>query len=100
MRERLGEPSLLGGSGVSNKTKKKRVVRSRPGTSSSSAIGGASESVADGASVVSAATTNKTKASQPDHMRLPAEYEKVNFEIQIGRTNQQEGLNGIQMYLV
>lgn len=87
MRERLGEPSLLGGSGVINKTKKKRIVRSRPGTSTSSAMGGAGESVADGASVVSAATTTKSKASQPDHMRLPAEYEKVNFAIMNGYTN-------------
>ena len=80
VRERLGEPSILRGSSVSSKTKKKRVAatRSRPGTSGGEPVGvGVSDSVADAASVVSAAATYKTKASQPDHTRLPAEYEKV-----------------------
>lgn len=89
VRERLGTPSLLG-QGVSHKVKKKRHVApgaehhgSRPGTAGTTASGGGGGGGNDTASLVSGAytyrtaTTFQTHASQPDFMRIPAEYDKV-----------------------
>ena len=82
VRERLGEASLIGGSGVASKAKKKRNVKpSRPGTGATTASG-ATGTEGGAVSTVSGytygtATTFKTKASQPDHVRVPTEYEKA-----------------------
>ncbi len=98
VRERLGVASLL--SKAPNHRARKRSHRSTTANDAASMRGsthhtrgpGAAGSIAgdaarrgaawDGASMVSGVTarsgaTLKSKASQPDHVRLPAEYERV-----------------------
>ena len=88
MRERLGEASLIGGSGVASKARKKRAPRrsSRTNTSVSASVtgggdggtdGGGGGSTISGAYTYGTATTFRTKLSQPDHVRMPSEYEKA-----------------------
>jgi hypothetical protein len=94
VRERLGETPLMA-QGMGHKVRKKRKAapprrgtgsgEGRPGTSSSSLTGAGPSGALDSdrASLVSAAytyrtaSTYKTKASQPDFLRIPAEYDKV-----------------------
>ena len=89
VRERLGEASLIGGSGVASKARKKRAPRrsSRTNTSISASVtgggdggtdgGGGGGSTISGAYTYGTATTFRTKLSQPDHVRMPSEYEKA-----------------------
>lgn len=95
VRERLGETSLMA-QGMGHKVRKKRKnlapraslegTDRRPSSISGSLVGGASSLAleSDRGSLISAAytyrtaSTFKTKASQPDFLRIPAEYEKVN----------------------
>lgn len=88
IRDKLGEPTPLN-QGTSTKIRKKRRINKssltgRPGTGSSSAgaAGATGGGADDTASLVSTytyqtATSSATKNSQPDFLRLPAEYEKV-----------------------
>ncbi|KAG2499074.1 hypothetical protein HYH03_003257 [Edaphochlamys debaryana] len=84
-RERLGDiPLMAQGMGHKVRKKKKRAgMPLVPGSGAGGGGGSAGGPNSDAASLVSAAytyrtaSTYKTKASQPDFIRIPAEYEKV-----------------------
>jgi hypothetical protein len=89
VRERLGETPLLA-QGVGHKTRKKKrraanavALAAARRASLSGLEDGGGPAGSDRMSLVSEAytyktsTTFQTKASQPDFMRLPSEYEKV-----------------------
>ncbi|KAG1679321.1 hypothetical protein FOA52_009353 [Chlamydomonas sp. UWO 241] len=85
-KKRLGEASVLAGSGVGSNVRKKKGVRTgRAGPGGAPAADSDGEGLAFGDNASTAAssytngtsTTFRTRASQPDHARVPGEYEKV-----------------------
>lgn len=85
MRERLGDTPLMAQS-MGHKVRKRKtraaILAAGPGSGAGGG-GGSGLPDSDRASLVSAAytyrtaSTYKTKASQPDFLRIPGEYEKV-----------------------